>query len=397
VVRFSLVNIWEASMPVWKRVSVYMAWAIISLMPLPGSTAEPIKIGISQPLTGAVAASGNYVVEGAKIAAAQLNNRGGLLGRQLELIIEDNKSNPKEAALTAEKLIVRDHVPVLMGAWSSTYTLAVMPKLMEYGVPMVVETSSSSKITTSGNPWIFRISPTSEMEAKAFSTKVDAFNIKKADFLVVNNDWGRGASKEFQKMLKSKGISVGVVETMTANTFDISAQLAKIKSSGGDTLFITSGVEQITLALKQMRDLRLTHRIITTGGSSSPAQLIEQAGSAAEGTYHLLFFVPEFPETSPNPKIATRFVNEWNKRGINFAGLTEGFRGYDGIMTIAAAINSAGIVESKAIQKALWNVQVAGVNGNISFIKQGPKGRESAQNIPNIYVVTVKDGKVALP
>ena len=68
----------------------------------------------------------------------------------------------------------------MMGAWSSTYTLAVMPKLMEYGVPMVVETSSSGKITTSGNPWIFRISPTSEMEAQSFGTKVDQFDIKKA-------------------------------------------------------------------------------------------------------------------------------------------------------------------------------------------------------------------------
>ncbi len=104
---------------------------------------EAIKIGVTQPLTGPVAASGNYVVQGAKIAESFLNDSGGILGQKVELIVEDNKSNPKEAVATAEKLIVRDKVPVLMGAWSSTYTLAVMPKLMEYGVPMVVETSSS--------------------------------------------------------------------------------------------------------------------------------------------------------------------------------------------------------------------------------------------------------------
>ena len=168
-----------------------------------------------------------------------------------------------------------------MGAWSSTYTLAVMPKLMEYGVPMVVETSSSGKITTSGNPWIFRISPTSAMEAQSFGTKVGQFNIKKANFLVVNNDWGLGASKEFQKMLKGKGIAVGVVETMDAKATDMSAQLAKIKSAGGDTVFVTTGVEQITLVLKQMKEQRVTQRVITTGGSSSPDQLIAQAGAAA--------------------------------------------------------------------------------------------------------------------
>ena len=93
-----------------------------------------------------------------------------MLGKKIELIIEDNKSNPTEAAAVAEKLITADKVPVMMGAWGSSLTLAVMPKLMEYKVPMVVETSSSGKITTSGNPYIFRISPPSSVEAAAFKT-----------------------------------------------------------------------------------------------------------------------------------------------------------------------------------------------------------------------------------
>ena len=358
---------------------------------------DTIRIGVTQPLTGPVAASGNYVVQGAEIAESFLNDSGGILGKEVRLLIEDNKSNPKEAVASAEKLIVRDRVPVLMGAWSSTYTLAVMPKLMEHGVPMVVETSSSDKITTSGNPWIFRISPTSAMEAKAFSARVAEFGIVKADFLVVNNDWGMGSAEQFAQMLGGKGIEVGVIETMDARAQDLSAQLAKIKASGGDTLFLTTGVEQITLALKQAREQRVTHRIITTGGSSAPNQLIEQAGTAAEGTFHLLFFAPWFPGEAPNPDVATAFVNEWNRRGHNFAGLTEGFRGYDGIMTIAAGIEAAGKAEPEAIRQALWGIHVDGVNGDISFIKQGPQGSESAQNSPNVYVVTIRNGQVALP
>ncbi|MEE8202926.1 MAG: ABC transporter substrate-binding protein [Alphaproteobacteria bacterium] len=381
----------------FKLAALLFAAAIFGAASNPAQADETLQIGVTQPLTGAVAASGNYVVQGAQIAESFLNAEGGILGHKVELIIEDNKSNPKEAVATAEKLIVRDKVPVLLGAWSSTYTLAVMPKLMEYGVPMVVETSSSGKITTSGNPWIFRISPTSEMEARSFGTKVDGFNIKKADFLVVNNDWGRGAAAEFQAMLESKGIAVGVVETMDAKAQDLSAQLAKIKASGGDTLFLTTGVEQITLVLKQAQEQRVSHRIITTGGSSSPDQLIEQAGDAANGSYHLLFFAPWFPEAAPNPDVAKKFVAEWNKRGHNFAGLTEGFRGHDGIMTIAAGITAAGKAEPDAIRKALWDVKVDGVNGDIAFIKQGPSGKESAQNIPNVYIVTITDGKVALP
>jgi branched-chain amino acid transport system substrate-binding protein len=371
--------------------------AVMLLLPNAGYSADVIKIGVSQPLTGAVAASGNYVTQGAMIAESFINANGGINGEQVKLIIEDNKSNPKEAVATAEKLIVRDKVPVMMGAWSSTYTLAVMPKLMEYGVPMVVETSSSGKITTSGNPWVFRISPTSEMEAKAFGNQVDKFGIKKADFLVVNNDWGLGAAAEFRKMLESKGIKIGVVETMDASAQDVSAQLAKIKASGGDTLFLTTGVEQVTLVLKQAKEQRLSSRIITTGGSSAPDQLIEQAGSAAEGSYHILFFAPWFPKAAPNPDVAQKFVDEWKARGYEFAGLTEGFRGYDGIMTIAAGIAAAKSTNPDDIRKALWGVKVHGVNGDISFIKQGPAGKESAQNVPSIYVVTIKDGKIALP
>src|SRR3954453_5284187 len=170
-----------------------------------GSAAAQIKIGVIQPLTGPAAASGNYVMNGAKIAADEINAKGGVLGQKIELVIEDNKSNPTEAVAVAEKLISRDKVPVMMGAWSSTYTLAVMPKLMEYKVPMLVETSSSDKITVQGNPYVFRISPTSGMEADAFANRVAQMKIKKADFLVVNNDWGKGTADVFSKMLKEQG------------------------------------------------------------------------------------------------------------------------------------------------------------------------------------------------
>jgi branched-chain amino acid transport system substrate-binding protein len=358
---------------------------------------ETIKIGVTQPLTGAVAASGNYVTQGAKIAEAEVNAAGGVLGKKIELIVEDNKSNPTEAVATAEKLIAKDKAPVLLGAWSSTLTLAVMPKLMEYGVPMVVETSSSGKITTSGNPWIFRISPTSQMEAKAFASKIKELGIKKADFLSTNNDFGLGAAKEFVAVLEENGVTVGVRETMDPKATDFSAQLANINASGGDTLFVTTAVEQITLILKQAKEQQVSARIITTGGSNSPDQLIAQAGEAANGSYHLVFFTPWFPQAVQNPDVATAFVKAWNERGHNVGGLTEGFRGHDGIMTIVAAIKAAGKAEPEALQKALWGVKVKGINGNISFIKQGPEGKESAQNVPSVYLVKIDGGKVTQP
>ena len=356
-----------------------------------------IKIGVIQPLTGAAAASGNYVMNGAKIAVEEINARGGVLGQKIEIVVEDNKSNPTEAAAAAEKLIVRDKVPVIMGAWGSSFTLAVMPKLMEYKVPMLVETSSSGKITTSGNPYVFRISPPSSVEADAFAPKVGSLGIKKVDFLVVNNDWGRGAAEDFGKMFKSKGIQVGLSETMDQAAQDISAQLNKIKNSDADTLIITTAVEQLTNVFKQAAALGLKRRIITTGGSQNPDQLIEQAGAAANGTMHLATFAPWAPESTPFPDLTRTFLDAWKKAGHQFAGSTESYRGYDGIRTIAAAIEKAGKAEPEAIKNAFWQVEINGMNGPIKFRKVGPEGRESGQSIPNVYLVRIEDGKVVVP
>jgi branched-chain amino acid transport system substrate-binding protein len=362
-----------------------------------GFAQAPVKIGVIQPLSGPVAASGNYVRMGTEIARDWINARGGISGRKVELVIEDNKSDPKEAASAAEKLIVRDRVPAIMGAWGSSMTLAAMPKLEEYGVPMVVETSSAASITKRGNPWIFRISPPSEMEALGLERYVDKLGVKRADFLAVNTDWGRGAVGAFGDMLKKKGAAVGAAEFMDQAATDMNAQITKIKATGGDTLFLTTAVEQITLVMKQAQEQRLGRKIITTGGSSSPTQLIKQAGAAAEGSYHLLFFMPWFPEAMPDGKLAKAFVDEWAKRGHPFEGLTEGFRGHDGIATIAEAIKVAGKDEPKAIRDALWKVSLMGVNGPIKFDKDGPAGKESGQSKPSIFVVQIKDGKVALP
>jgi len=374
-----------------------LALAFVVGVGTPVLAQSPVKIGVIQPLSGAVAASGNYIRMGAEISRDWINAKGGVNGRKVELLIEDNKSDPKEAASAAEKLIVRDKVPAIMGAWGSSMTLAAMPKLEEYGVPMVVETSSAASITKRGNPWIFRISPPSEMEALGLEPYVAKLGVKKADFLAVNTDWGRGAVGAFGDILKKKGETVGAVEYMDQAATDMSAQLTKIKSSGGDTLFVTTAVEQITLILKQAQEQRLARKIITTGGSSSPTQLIKQAGPASEGSYHIVFFMPWFPEAMPDGKLAKAFVDEWAKRGHPFEGLTEGFRGHDGIATIAEAVRIAGKDDPKAIREALWKVAITGVNGPIKFEKDGPAGKESGQSKPSIFIVQIRDGKVALP
>lgn len=354
-----------------------------------------IKIGVNEPLTGVVAASGTMVTAGTKLAAEEINAKGGIGGKKIQLIIEDNKSNPTEAASVAEKLITRDKVPAMIGAWSSTYTLAVMPKLMEYKVPMVVETSSADKITTSGNPYIFRISPTNGTEAKSFARFIKQIGIKKADFLVVNNDWGLGAAAEFGKVLKENGATVDRTLNMDAAAQDLTAQLSSLKGSDSDTLFLTTGVEQMTLVMKQAQALGIKRRIVTTGGTL-PDQLIAQAGSAADGSYHDAMFAPWFPNTAGDPEVAKSFIAAWTKAGLPPGGMPEGARGYDAVRVLAKAIEKAGAADSEKIRAALWEVSYAGLTGNIKFEKVGPAGKESGQSPARTHLVKIENGKVAL-
>jgi branched-chain amino acid transport system substrate-binding protein len=177
----------------------------------------------------------------------------------------------------------------------------------------------------------------------------------------------------------------------------MSSQLAKFKASDADTLIVTSAVEQLTLVFKQAAALGLKKQIITTGGSQNPDQLIEQAGAAVNGTMHLTTFAPWVPEASPDPAATRAFIAEWKKRGFQFAGVTESFRGYDGIRTIAAAIEKAGKAEPEAIRAALWQLDITGLNGKIKFTKSGPAGKESGQSIPTVYLIKIEDGKVIIP
>ena len=210
-------------------------------------------------------------------------------------------------------------------------------------MPMLVETSSSGKITTSGNPYIFRISPTSEMEAKAFTPLFKTLNIKKADFLATNNDFGLGASKEFSEAAKKEGVQVGAMETMDPKATDFSAQLAKIKASGSDTLFVTTAVEQITLILKQAKDQQLTARIITTGRLqlARPADRASRRGGQRLLSSRVLHaVVPGGPEEHRHRReVRGDLERQEIQRRRDF---TEGFRGWDGLHVIVEAIKTAG-------------------------------------------------------
>jgi branched-chain amino acid transport system substrate-binding protein len=354
---------------------------------------EPIKVGMIQPLSGPIAAAGSYITNGAKIAMDRINASGGVLGRPLELIIEDNKSDPAETRNAAEKLIVRDKVPVIIGAWGSSMTLAMMPLAAQHGVPLLVETSSSGKITdpkTPGQKIVSRISPTSELEAKGLEAILPKLGMKKVGYIAVNTDWGRGAVTAFGEALKKNGATVDLVEYVGQADTDFYAQLTKFKAAGVDGILITDDAPKAAKMLQQMKELGLDTKVLVTGGSAWPDSIVQLAGAkAAEGAMFINFYNPYDFGMAGDPAASRAYVEEWKKRSLPWIGVVEGMRGFDAVNVVARAIEAAKEPTAAKVHAALRASETRGLYGLNKFDQNG-------QSYCNIILTQVKDGKYAV-
>ena len=354
---------------------------------------EPLRVGMIQPLSGPIAAAGSYIVNGAKIALDRLNAKGGVGGRRLELIIEDNKSDPAETRNAAEKLIVRDKVPVIIGAWGSSMTLAMMPLAAQHGVGIVVETSSSVKITdpkTPGAKMVSRISPTSELEAFGVEPLLPQLGMKKVGYIAVNTDWGRGAVVAFGDVLKKQGARIELVEYVGQADTDFYSQLTKFKAAGVDSVIITDDAPKTAKMLQQMKELGLNVKVLVTGGSAWPDSIVQLAGApAAEGAMFINFYNPYDHALAGDPEASRAYVEEWKKRGLPWIGVVEGMRGFDAVNLVAKALEMAGEPTAAKVHDALRRAEVRGLYGLNKFDKNG-------QSYCNIILSQVKDGKYAV-
>ena len=174
----------------------------LSAIATSASAQETIKIGVIQPLTGSVAYNGTTDVNGSKLAADEINAKGGVLGKKIELIIEDGQCKPANSVNAAEKLIQRDKVVAVSGAFCSSATLAVMPVAQNYKIPLVTGVSSSASLTEKGNTWFFRATETDALLAKSFAKILfNELKLRKVAYIGVNDDFGRGGVAEFEKQL----------------------------------------------------------------------------------------------------------------------------------------------------------------------------------------------------
>jgi len=353
-----------------------------------GSSKKPIKIGGVLPLTGWGAAEGSYVKYGAEIATDLINSKGGINGRQLELVVEDGKNDPAESLNACKKLVIRDKVSVIFGAWLSCATLAMIPTVERYGVPMIVETSGYDGITHPLKKWVFRTSILFSQEAASVEPHLKDLGFSNVAFLAQDNDWGRGTVEEFSKSIKRQGGKVASVDYLDAATTDFYPQLTKVKASGADSIVVVNSTPAASKLIQQCYELGLKQKLMTTGGSTWPYSIIRLAGAEpTEGTYHLSFFPAFAPESTPNPDLAKTYVAEWKKRNLTWDGVQEGSRGFDAILTIAEGIKLANGSDKPAkIRDGLEKIDIKGITGHVKFDKFHDQN-------PNIVVVGVKDGK----
>ena len=227
---------------------------------------DTVKIGVIQPLTGSVAFNGTTDVNGIKLALDEVNKKGGVLGKKVELVIEDGQCKPASSVNAAEKLIQRDHVVGIIGAFCSSATAAVMPVAKSNKIPLVTGVSSAANLTEKDNPWFFRATETDELLAKSFAKiLVNQLKLKKVAYIGVNDDFGRGSVESFSKQMEALGAKTVMKEYFEHGTSDFYTLLTKLKASGADGAFVSAETQDGATFIKQKAELGLKSKVFGVG------------------------------------------------------------------------------------------------------------------------------------
>ena len=372
----------------WRMVLVWLGLGICLLVTASWA-AEPIKLGSVLRLSVG-AEDGLPARRGVELAVKEINQAGGINGRPLEVIFEDEKDSPTQAVNAVQKLINVDKVVAIIGPMTSGATLAAAPTANEAKIVMVTPTATSPKISGAG-AYIYRGCSRIDKQAEALTKYVaENFKPKTVGVLYSNEPYGKGSYELFSKYFENLGIKVVAVESFMRGAKDFRAQLTTIKAANPDILFIPGYYQETAPAAVQARQLGLNQRIIGVYGDIAPIY-IQLAGKAAEG--HLV--ASEYNEDYDTPKnkkfkeayynLVKTIANE--PVNIMFAALT-----YDMTGMVAEGIKKYGPT-SEGIKKYLDEVKdYDGVTGKLSFDQNHDvvKGEVALFEVKNGKYVKVK-------
>jgi branched-chain amino acid transport system substrate-binding protein len=323
---------------------------------------ETVKIGAVLPMSGPVAYDGQSKNSGALVAIDEINATGGVLGRKIEMVVEDGACNPAQSVAAAEKLITTQKVPVIMGAFCSSSSGAVMEVAKKYKVPHVTGVSTAAHLTERGNQWFFRATDTSKMLGNVFAPAIikQAPN-KKVAFLVVNDDWGRTVSEEYAKSLKELGAEVVATEIFDRADTDLFPYITKIKAKDPDVIVTAANTQLAASVTKQLKQMGVRSKLMGEGAFATETYLNLLGKEMAEGVYGMVEYVPTV-DNSINKGFVKRYKELTGELPTKFSAA-----GYNNVRIIAEAIERAGAAEPAKIRDALEKTNYTGLTGTFRF------------------------------
>jgi branched-chain amino acid transport system substrate-binding protein len=340
------------------------------------TTKEPIKIGAILPLSGKNATYGNEIKNAIDLAIEEINNSGGINGRKIEVIYEDDQADPKVGVNAMQKLVNIDKVPVVLGSWVSGVVVASAP-IAEKAKVIVMAEAIAPAITNAGD-YIFRIQPSATYYSdKLMEVVINKLGLKKIAIIYINNEFGVALRDTLRSATQRLGGQIVIEESYMPGDSDFRSQLTKIKSAKPEALFIGGYQEQINI-IKQANELGLKTQFLA-GPPFESQTTIQSLGNLAEGVIYPYHFAVE----KANPKTISYMEAYKKKFGVETGGFAPLM--YDAVYIIANAMKKCE-TNTDCIKTELYNTNYNGVSGNITFDKNGDP-------IIPIIIKTVKNGK----
>ncbi|WML50418.1 ABC transporter substrate-binding protein [Neobacillus sp. PS3-34] len=347
-----------------------------------GST---IKIGANLELSGGVASYGQSAAEGLQLAVDEINKKG-IDGKKLKLIKVDNKSDASEATSGALRLISQDKVAAIVGAATSTNTLAQVQVATDNKVVLLTPTGTNPNITNKDgkvNDYVFRtcfIDPFQGTVAANFASK--SLNVKNAAVLIESSsDYSKGLASAFKKSFKENGGKIVSEEAYVTKDTDFHAILTKIKSSNPEFIFLPGYYEEVGLIVKQARELGIDVPIMGGDGWDSP-KLVEIGGKEALNNT----FITNHYSSGDKDKKVQDFVDAFKKKYNGKSPDAFSALGYDSAYFLADAIKRAGSGDPEKIKKAMAKTD------GLSLVSGEVKLDKNHDPIKSAVILEYKDG-----
>jgi branched-chain amino acid transport system substrate-binding protein len=348
-------------MPVLSRRS-FLASAIAFTFAWSGHTlaADPIKIGLVTALSGQSARAGEAITRGMNVAIDEINAKGGVLGRPLELVRRDDEGNPAKGVTAARELIFKEKVAVLFGGLDTPVSMAIVPVINQEKVPFMGPWAAGTPITQNGaNPnFAFRVSAVDEIVDKAMlQYAIKTFKATKPGMILVNNPWGESNEKGLTAALAAQGMKAVGIEKFEGNDLDVVPQLTRLKDSGADVLFLVGNVGPSAQVVKSLDRMGWKVPIVSHWGPAG-GRFTELAGANAKSVHFVQtysFFGKQSPQGAKVMKALTAKYPDI--KGPDDVTPAVGVaNAYDATMLAAMAIAVAGSTDGDAIRQAFYKI-----------------------------------------